>query len=148
MKLPKKPALLLATPVTFLAAAEPVWAVQSHGGTEGLVVHQLGHVLFAGGVMYLLYHQRRLKQRLKEYTSFEFTMFLWLILSWNFLTFVGHALREYVNPANFIMVDGEFIAYTINDFADVLFYLSHLDHLLLVPSFVFLLLALRKWGYR
>ena len=147
MKHSHKFTLLLAACIMYLAAAEPAWAVQSHGGIEGLVVHQLGHVLFAGGVVYLLYHQRRLKQRLKEYTSFEFTMFLWFMLAWNFLTFVGHALREYANPANFIYVDGELFAYTINDFADVLFYLSRLDHLLLVPSFIFLLLALKKWEH-
>lgn len=147
MKLLKKLTLLLVTSLTYLAAARPAWAVQSHGGIEGLVVHQLGHVLFAGGVVYLLYHQRQLKQRLKECTSFEFTMFLWLILAWNLLTFVGHALREYANPANFIFVEGELIAYTVNDFADVLFYVSRLDHLLLVPSFIFLLLALKKWEH-
>ena len=34
--------------------ATPAWAVQTHGGIEGLVSHQVGHFLFVVGMIYLL----------------------------------------------------------------------------------------------
>jgi len=127
-----------------LFTATPVWAVQSHGGTEGLVVHQIGHLLFAGGMAYLLFHLHRIK--LSNYDWFEFKTFLWLIITWNLLTFSGHALSESVDKTKFVFQNGELVAFSIESFADAWFYLSRLDHLILLPSFVFLLLALRKWG--
>ena len=126
------------------ATAGPAWAVQPHGGTEGLVVHQIGHLLFAGGMAYLLFRLHHIQ--LKHYDWFEFKMFLYCIIAWNILTFSGHALSESVDKSKFIFQNGELVAFSISSFADAWFYLSNLDHLLLVPSFIFLLLALRKWG--
>ncbi len=129
--------------VILLFTATPVWAVQSHSGTEGLVAHQIGHVLFAGGMAYLLFRLHQIK--LKNYDWFEFKTFLWLIIAWNFLTFSGHVLSELVVKPKIVFKNGELAAFTMKNFTDVWFYLSQLDHLLLLPSFVFLLLALRKW---
>ncbi len=136
--------VFLSVMVILTCAVTPAWAVQSHAGAEGLVVHQIGHLLFAGGMIYLLFRLQRIQ--LKKYAWFEFKMFLWLIIAWNVLTFSAHALAESVDKTKFVFLNGELVAFTINDFADAWFYLSQLDHLLLVPSFVFLLLALRKWG--
>ena len=135
--------IFLSFAVVLAGAATPAWAVQSHAGAEGLVVHQIGHLLFAGGMAYLLFRLQRIQ--LKTYDWFEFKMFLWLIIAWNVLTFSAHALGESVDKAKFIFLTGELVAFSIDDFADAWFYLSQLDHLLLVPSFIFLLLALRKW---
>ncbi len=134
----------LGTVVILLFTANPVWAVQSHGGAEGLVVHQIGHLLFAGGMAYLLFHLHRINSN--KYDWFEFKTFLWLIIAWNLLTFSGHTLSESIDKAKFIFQNGELVAFSIESFADFWFYLSRLDHLLLLPSFVFLLLAIRKWG--
>ena len=132
-----------AVVVILLCAATPGWAVQSHGGAEGLVVHQIGHVLFAGGMAYLLFRLQRIQ--LENYHWFEFKMFLWCIIAWNVLTFSAHALGESVDKTKLIFQNGELVAFFVNDFVDVWFYVSQLDHLLLVPAFVFLLLALHKW---
>jgi len=132
--------------VILAGAATPAWAVQSHAGAEGLVTHQIGHLLFGGGMAYLLYRLQRI--HLKNYDWFEFEIFLWLIIAWNVLTFSAHALGESVDKTKFILFNGERVAFSINDFTDAWFYLSQLDHLLLVPSFVFLLLALRKWEHQ
>ncbi len=129
--------------VLLFCAASPAWAVQSHAGTEGLVVHQICHLLFAAGMAYLLFRLQSIK--LQNYDWFEFKMFLWFIIAWNVLTFSAHALGESVDKTKYVFQNGELVAFSINDFADAWFYLSQLDHLLLVPSFVFLLLALRKW---
>jgi hypothetical protein len=133
-----------AAMVILAFAAEPVWAVQDHGDSEGLVAHQVGHLLFAGGMIYLLFRLHRVK--LSNYDYFEFKIFLWLIIAWNLLTFSGHALEKSIDSTKFTYLNGEVVTFTIENLTDVCFYLSRLDHLLLVPSFIFLLLALRKWG--
>ena len=121
----------------------PVYAVQQHGGAEGLVSHQIGHILFISGMTYLLF--RVYNSRITGQGWFEFKGFLWLIIFWNILTFSGHWMREIVDPERFIMQGPHVTAFTITDTFDAFFYLTRLDHLLLVPSFIFLLLALQKW---
>jgi hypothetical protein len=125
-------------------SASPARAVQQHGGAEGLVSHQIGHLLFIMGMSFLLF--RVYQTRLKSPGWFEFKAFVWLILSWNFLTLNGHWMREYVDPNKYIKAGGLTVAFTVSNVSDALFYLSRLDHVLLVPSFFFLLLALRKWN--
>ena len=47
----------LCTAATFIPAclwAVPAFAVQAHGGAEGLISHQVGHILFIFGMVYLL----------------------------------------------------------------------------------------------
>ena len=126
-----------------LAAADPAAAVQQHGGAEGLVAHQIGHVLFVAGMLILLVrvHQKRLQECGWGY----FKGFLWLIILWNILTFSGHALQEVMPPDSFHRCNGQVLSFTIHNVADFIFYLSRLDHLLLVPAFLALLRALTLW---
>lgn len=124
-------------------SASPVWAVQAHGGDEGLLSHQLGHLLFIFGMGYLLF---RLDQFSVQGAGWlEFKLFLVTITAWNFLTFVGHWLNESVAPEKFSKFNGHNITFTISTWTDAFYYLSRLDHLLLVPALVLLVLALRKW---
>lgn len=122
---------------------DPAFAVQQHGGAEGLVSHQIGHILFITGMAYLLY--RVYRNHITGTGWFEFKCFLWLIILWNILTFSGHWMRELVNHERFIQHGTKVTGFMITDIFDIVFYLTRLDHLLLVPSFLFLLLALRKW---
>ena len=118
-------------------------AVQGHGGAEGLVAHQIGHALFISGLSYLFY--KIYWARFKDSGWFEFKAFLLVLVFWNLLTFTGHWMREFVDSGKFSKVDGRVVAMTIDGPWDVFFYLTRLDHLLLVPAFLLLLLALRKW---
>jgi hypothetical protein len=127
-----------------LTAAAPAWAVQRHGGSEGLVVHQLGHLLFVVGMAYLLSHLGRLGLAGPGWKAFR--GFLWTIIAWNFLTFSGHLLDEQIGPDQYLSSAGQIRAFTINSFIDAYFYLTLLDHLLLVPAFFLLMLALRRWS--
>ena len=129
--------------VLLLFSALPAWAVQAHGGAEGLVSHQIGHVLFIVGMGYLLFRLYHLRMQGSGWP--EFKVFLWLIIAWNLLTFSGHWMHEYEAPGKFIKTGGDITSFAITNFSDAYFYLTRLDHLLLVPSFIFLLLALRKW---
>ena len=134
--------LLLAAIVLFWP--DQALAVQQHGGVEGLVAHQIGHVLFLVGIAYLLY--KIFRSSFNEPGWFEFKIFLWLIIGWNLLTFSGHWMREVVDPAGFSKIDGRTVSYSVNGVVDAYFYLTRLDHLLLVPAFIFLFISLRKWG--
>lgn len=130
-------------PVLQLAFADVAWAVQQHGGAEGLVSHQLGHFLFIIGMFYLLYRLRVFSPSGPGWK--EFKLFIWCIILWNFLTFYGHWHRELIDPAKLIHAGGKTTGFIIRGPADILFYISRLDHLFLLPAFLFLLAALMRW---
>ncbi len=134
-------ALLVVFQITL--TVEPVWAVQSHGGSEGLVAHQIGHILFTIGMVYLLFRLRTMRQKGGGWV--EFKVFIWLLVAWNLLTFTGHWMNEFVAVEKFSRAGEHIVSFTIVNFSDAIYYLTRLDHLVLVPSFAFLLLALRKW---
>ncbi|NOX26290.1 MAG: hypothetical protein GXP59_09320 [Deltaproteobacteria bacterium] len=127
-----------------LLYAEPALAVQHHGGAEGLISHQIGHILFTLGMAFLLF--RVYQDRKRGAGWFEFKGFLWCIILWNIMTFTGHWLDELTSPASFTIVNQHPVAFTINNLQDALFYFTRLDHLLLLPALFFLLKALQKWG--
>jgi hypothetical protein len=129
--------------ISFIMRPSPALAVQAHGGAEGLVSHQIGHVLFVFGIGYLFYIVRR--SRFENPGWSEFKVFLWLLILWNLLTFTGHWMREFVDPGKFLKVNDNIVGMTIDGPWDAFFYLTRLDHLLLVPAFFMLLLGLRKW---
>lgn len=118
-------------------------AVQSHGGAEGLVSHQIGHFLFFVGLVYLVLRLYTMRMQGKGWS--EFKVFLWLLILWNVMTFSGHWMDEFVAREKFVKSNGSTLLFVVDNFQDVIYYFTRLDHLLLVPSFVFLLLALRKW---
>ena len=118
-------------------------AVQQHGGAEGLVAHQIGHAFFAGCIGYLLLKVFHTGMNSSGWR--EFKTFLWLIVAWNVLTFSGHWMWEHVDPAKYTRLNNQIVSYRVDGIVDGYFYLTRLDHLLMVPAFVFLLLALRKW---
>ena len=134
---------LLRAMALLLLSASPAWAVQGHGGIEGLVVHQLGHLLFIAGIIALLYYIKR--NRLTRPGWGHFTLFFWFLLAWNGLAFASHWLHERVNHDHLIHENDRLIGVTITNFTDLLFYISSFDHLLLVPAFFLLLLVLTRW---
>ena len=135
--------ILLSASIALFADPLPAFAVQQHGGAEGLVSHQIGHVLFISGMAYLLYRIYNLGIRRPAWL--EFKIFLWLIILWNTQTFTGHWMMEIIGPGKFIKQGLHVTEFIVTDPFDVYFYFTRLDHLLLVPSFIFLFLALRKW---
>lgn len=126
-----------------LLAPLSAWAVQSHGGEEGLVAHQIGHVLFVFGMLFLLHRLRR--SAIKGSGWLEFKLFLWLIIAWNLLTFYEHWHRELLAPDKYVRAAGRISGFIVSTPLDGLFYFSNLDHLLLLPAFICLMAALYKW---
>lgn len=129
--------------VACFAMPASAWAVQQHGGAEGLVSHQIGHILFIAGMLFLLYRMQR--PSTSGYGWFEFKLFLVFIVLWNMLTFYGHWHQELIDPQKYIRLDGKISGFKISSPVDALFYFSRLDHLLLLPAFICLLTALFKW---
>ena len=130
--------------IVFLAAfPSAAFAVQAHGGAEGLVAHQIGHVLFIVGMGSLLYKVNFSRMTGPGWAHFR--IFIWLLIAWNVLTFSGHWLNERVPTSQFIKSNGFVESFLSESPLDFYYYLTRLDHLLLVPSFVFLFLALRAW---
>lgn len=137
----------LRTTLIFLALsmqASSAWAVQAHGGTEGLLSHQIGHILFATGMGYLIF--RLYSMRKAGSGWLEFKAFVWLLIAWNLVTFAGHWMNEFVAQEQFIKDHAQILSFKIENLFDAIYYLTRLDHLILVPSFAFLLMALRKRG--
>lgn len=119
------------------------FAVQSHGGVEGLVAHEIAHLLFIVGISYLMYRVKSSGLKTPGWGYFRF--FLVLLFAWNVLTFVGHWLHEYTAQKHYIKSCGHIVHFNMDHFLDVIFYISRLDHLLLVPAMVCLYMALKKW---
>jgi len=92
---------------------------------------------------YLLYRLHLMSQGGKGWRAFK--AFLWLLILWNLLTFTGHWLNELVDTRKFVRREMHVVAFDVASFQDVLYYLTRLDHLLLVPALLFLLGALRTW---
>ena len=86
-----------------------------------------------------------LRMRMSGPGWLEFKIFLGTLICWNLLTFSGHWMNEFVDKGKLTRVDGHVVSFHITTLFDAFYYLSRLDHLILVPAFVFLLLALRKW---
>jgi len=129
---------------TFIFPVSHAYAVQTHGGAEGLVSHQLGHFLFTFAILVLLFCWNR--SHVTKPGCQEFRGFLWMIVVWNVLTFAGHWMGEMVEPQYLFDPEGRITSFQINRFSDLIFYLTRLDYLLLVPAFFLLFLAIQKWG--
>jgi len=135
---------VLACCLALLVFPGTAGAVQAHGGAEGLVSHQLGHFLFTLGMGYLLFKLYRRHQAGPGWGAFK--AFLWLLILWNVTTFSGHWMHESVSQDKYVLAEGRTVAFVVDSFAGGVFYLTRLDHLLLVPAFVCLLVALKKWS--
>ena len=117
-------------------------AVQHHGGMEGLVSHEIGHALFVAGLVIFLVWIRGYRER--GWPAFRASLFF--LLLWNLLTFSGHILYELQDPSLFSRSDGAIAAFRATGAAGLFFYLTRLDHILLLPAMIFLLAALRQWS--
>ncbi len=133
--------------ITAIAATvlSPVngWAVQPHGGAEGLVSHELGHLLFMLGIVIMLIKVRGYG---RETGWSAFTKFLWLAIVWNILTFSSHWMDTGSAADNFLIFDGQKTGFQIQNFLGLFYYLSKLDHLVLIPALLYLLTALKLWS--
>lgn len=127
----------------FLLFPTPAQAVQSHGGIEGVVFHELGHLLFFGGILCILIPGGIERWKAPGWRSFQ--KFLYLILFWNILTFIEHIMDIGPIAENIIRSNGAATGFLLDSAAGAFYYVSRLDHLVLVPALYFLMHALQIW---
>lgn len=123
--------------------AENCWALQSHGPPEGSYVHQMAHLLFSGALAYLFWHTR--KRPALESKGWKYLqIFCVALICWNMLAFAGHEAYSFLQAEDFVNTDSlqGFIAPPLS-FVKVLYYVTKMDHLLIVPALLALVVSLR-----
>ena len=137
--------LTITMSALLLALAEPAFALQTHGAPEGIYVHQMAHVLFTAALAYLYWHTRRTQETTGR-GWFYFQLFCLFLIFWNILAFTGHEVFEHLSDSDFIARDtwGARLVPPIT-FTKLLHYLTKMDHFLIVPALVALVLSLRSF---
>lgn len=138
--------LVLVPILSIVLFCREAWALQTHGGAEGVVVHQLAHFQYLGALGYLLWDIRR--------SSFSgvgwqyLQHFCWLMMIWNGIAFVGHFAQMSL-PENAISTEDGYLSALLLlpvDFGKWIYYVTALDHLVITPALFFLFLAMRSFS--
>ncbi len=120
-------------------------ALQTHSEPEGIYVHQMAHILYMAALGYLFWDTKRSTFSGRGWIYLR--VFCVLTIMWNFLALIGHACTPHLRPEDFSNVDG-YLSSKVNmplSFVKIIYYLAKLDHLLAVPSMLFLYLSLRSF---
>ena len=137
--------LTLAPICIVLLFCRDAWALQTHGGVEGVVVHQLAHIQYLGALGYLFWDIRR--------SSFSGVGWLYLkrfcllMMAWNGIAFIGHFAQMTLGEDSISTEDGYLSALLLLPvtFGKWVYYITALDHLVCVPALFFLYLAMRSF---
>jgi hypothetical protein len=116
----------------------------SHGHPEGLYVHQMAHLLFAGALIFLVYRMHG--EGLLKKSGFGLLSWscVWLAL-WNLDVFVGHWSEVLLSAQAWVGQTGELSQRLLMSGSDAwVYYVTKLDHLLLVPGFYLLYRGLKN----
>ena len=120
------------------------WALQFHGPPEGLYVHQMAHIHFILALGYLYWDIRRSSFVGKGWRYL--LTFCVLMLCWNIVAFVGHAVAVSID-ADTITAAGGYLRGGIQgpyDLQKLIFYFAKFDHLLAVPALFFFYMGMRS----
>jgi hypothetical protein len=131
--------------LVLLGFPEQAWALQPHGAPEGLYVHQIAHVLFAGALIYLFLHTRRTPELCGKGWKY-LQLFCLLFAAWNLLALVGHEAAAHLLPADILNSSSWFgrLAGPATPLKMV-YFITKMDHLLYVPALFCLVIALRTF---
>lgn len=121
------------------------WALQTHGGAEGVLVHQLAHIQYLGALGYLLWDIRR--SGFSGVGWLYLQRFCWLMMLWNGVAFSGHFAQISLPEGAISTEDGYLSALLLLpvDFGKWIYYITALDHLVCAPALFFLFLAMRSF---
>jgi hypothetical protein len=124
----------------------PAWATQTHGGLEGLYVHQFAHLFFAFS-MGLLIYWLRIRQLVASAAWCSIQYAALFFIAWNCDAMVSHWLVEQSGLIAVRDVGGMHIQIATPqgmDWIAIVYYFTKLDHLLCVPALIFLFLGLKR----
>ncbi len=135
--------VLLATAMIY---PSPAWATQTHGGLEGLYVHQFAHIFFTFSMGLLIYWLRKWGLvGFAAWRSIQYAAFF--LIAWNIDAIASHWLLEQSGWIEVKTIDGLQIQISTPQgmgWLAKLYYLTKLDHLLCVPALIFLFLGLKR----
>jgi hypothetical protein len=121
------------------------WALQPHGGGEGLYVHQMAHLFFMITLTYLYLHTRRTQDPMSRGWRY-LRIFCVLFFFWNLMAIIGHETALHLPSDQFVNTGtwGERLAPPLNSLKLVYFF-SKMDHFLTVPALLALFFSLRSF---
>lgn len=137
-------ALALFLGIALLLAPDQAWALQSHGATESIYVHQLAHLFYSAALGYLFWDVGRNAFPGKGWRYLQ--IFCVLMILWNLVAFSGHWLGFHIADSDIIRPSGYFSSQITGPLSAIklIYFSATLDHLLSVPALVFLFLSLRS----
>lgn len=120
------------------------YALQTHGGIEGLYAHQGAHVFFM--LSMIIFALRIYNSELTHKKSWRYLSWgVWLLGLWNLWAFTGHVLALFISNDQITTIESlktpQLMIYT---WRDAMYYILKMDHFLCVPAVLFLYLGLRK----
>ncbi|MGD8366761.1 MAG: hypothetical protein PVG78_03885 [Desulfobacterales bacterium] len=129
-----------------LAAPARVLATQAHAAPEGIIGHQIAHVVFIVSMAILIYWLR--ERRLVEQPGWKYIQYaaLFFIL-WNLDAFFAHLIDEQLLLVKVEKIDfwrRRIVAKNGFEGIESIYYLLKMDHLLCVPAMLFLYMGLRR----
>lgn len=123
-------------------------AFQTHGSPEGIYVHQMGHVAFAGALGYLFWHTK--KSQTHNGTTWKYLqIFCLLMILWNVVTFFGHWAVGILGVEDIEGHDSfdKIVTFPLN-FTKIIYLIAKADHLIFAPALFVLMLSLRSFVKR
>lgn len=129
---------------SLLFSPELACALQTHGGGEGLYVHQGAHVFFLVAMIIFAIHIH--KSKLSQKKSWRYWVAgIWLLALWNIWAFSGHILTLIIPSSHIIeQADNNPPLLLMASWREILYYVFKMDNLLSVPAVFLLFLGLRS----
>ena len=129
-----------------LVMAGSAGATQLHEHSEGIIVHQIGHLFFLlSMVVLIVFITGKELNRQKGWRLIQISAFFFIL--WNLDAFMAHLLDNQLNlveiePLSFSRV--KLISPVDSPVLSALYYVFKLDHLLCVPAMLFLYLGMSR----
>ncbi|MDR3089040.1 MAG: hypothetical protein LBU39_04395 [Desulfobulbaceae bacterium] len=136
---------LVVAPALLFFDADAAHALQSHGGIEGMVVHQFAHAHYIVALAVLWWDLSRPDFVARPWPLLR--CFCVLMILWNCLAIVGHFAQLSLPESDIITDDGYLSAFLLLPLSlnHWLYYVAALDHLLCAPALLCLFLAMRRF---
>ncbi|MDY0360032.1 MAG: hypothetical protein RBR08_01115 [Desulforegulaceae bacterium] len=141
----KTTSICVITLIILILFPDTSYSIQAHGGSEGIVVHQLGHIFFLFSLLALGYWLKS-KWALKGKSKLYLRLSCLFLVLWNFDVIFMHFLDEQTEIINVLRSGFEIsIISTINSNSlEYLYYFGKMDHILCVPALFFLYKGLKS----
>jgi len=141
----KKTASVFVITLIIILFPDTSYSIQAHGGSEGIVVHQLGHIFFLFSLLALGYWLKS-KWALKGKSKLYLRLSCLFLVLWNFDVIIMHFLDEQSGLIN--VSRNTFDIYikssTNSHILEYLYYFGKMDHILCVPALFFLYKGLKS----